>query len=168
MANTLADKYYLKAREGYPYDLEESLENLQYALSYNEEHVGALILTAWFYMEQLHDYARAEEHFVQAMAIDPKSEQAGIGYAQLLLHLREYEKAKKLIDYLNTLQGTEKATILAIEALYFEYKQMYKDALVKLEQARYETFDGCFMDELDERVERVEKKLKKSTPYFFE
>ncbi|MEN8119440.1 MAG: hypothetical protein ABFS35_03800 [Bacteroidota bacterium] len=33
MSITLADQYYIKAIDNYPYNLEESIENLNYALS---------------------------------------------------------------------------------------------------------------------------------------
>ena len=39
--DTLADKYYLKAVDSYPHNLEESVESLTLALSYDGEHVGA-------------------------------------------------------------------------------------------------------------------------------
>ncbi|MCG8582088.1 MAG: hypothetical protein MI866_19340 [Bacteroidales bacterium] len=39
--STLADQYFIKALDQYPYSLEEAIENLGYALSQDGEHSGA-------------------------------------------------------------------------------------------------------------------------------
>jgi hypothetical protein len=41
---TAADKYYLKAKDYYPYEIEEALEALEYGLSADETHAGLLTL----------------------------------------------------------------------------------------------------------------------------
>tara|TARA_Y100000768_G_scaffold319786_1_gene255499 strand:+ start:420 stop:554 length:135 start_codon:yes stop_codon:yes gene_type:complete len=38
---TLATKYFIKATDAYPFNLEETIEALDYALSYDETHAGA-------------------------------------------------------------------------------------------------------------------------------
>jgi len=40
MELTTADQYYLKASCSYPFDLESTIENLNYALSYDYEHAS--------------------------------------------------------------------------------------------------------------------------------
>lgn len=161
MANTLADKYYLKAVEGYPYDLEESMESLQYALSYDEEHVGALYLMALFYMEQLQDFDKAEGYFQEALAIDPKNINVGLTFAYLNILRRRFAKAKEMLNYLATLEDVDKASLYELGALSLEYQKRYEEALLLLKRARLEAFNMRFMNELNESIERVKLKKKR-------
>ena len=62
MALTLADQYYIKALAGYGYDLEEVVENLNYALSYDHEHSGANYLMGKVYMEQFQKFDLAQAY----------------------------------------------------------------------------------------------------------
>jgi len=39
--NNLADTYYLKALNLYPYDLDQVIEALNFAISYDKDHAGA-------------------------------------------------------------------------------------------------------------------------------
>ena len=63
--NNLLDKYLFQAVDAYPYNLQETLESLQYALSYNPKSTKALCLTELVYVEQLHDYETAKNYRVQ-------------------------------------------------------------------------------------------------------
>ena len=161
MANQLADKYYFKAIEVYPYELEESMESLHYALSYNEEHVGALYLMARFYKEQLEDYDKAEEFLQEALSHDPKNIQVGMYYAHLNIYRRRYAKAKKMLNYLATLEDVDKANLYDLAAWSLESQKRYTEALIMLKRARLETFNSRLMNELDESIKRVKLKQKR-------
>ena len=41
MGLSIADQYYVKAFDNYPFEIENTVENLSYALSYDEHHVQA-------------------------------------------------------------------------------------------------------------------------------
>jgi len=51
-----ADQYYLKALDFYPNDFEFVLENLQYALSHDDEHAQSLCLKGQIFMFYLKEY----------------------------------------------------------------------------------------------------------------
>ena len=70
MATLLADGYYLKAMENYPWELSEALENLNYTLSYDPEHAGANCLMGQLQMHYLKNYQAAEEYFEAARKND--------------------------------------------------------------------------------------------------
>ena len=56
MGNNLHNSYVFQAIDAYPYNLEETLEALNFALSYNEKDTQALCLMGRVYAEQLKDY----------------------------------------------------------------------------------------------------------------
>ena len=53
------DKYLFQALDNYPYSLEETVESLDYALSYDEKNTVALCLYGRLYAEQLKHYETA-------------------------------------------------------------------------------------------------------------
>ena len=69
--STLADQYYIKALDQYPYNLEESIENLGYALSQDNEHCGANYLMGKLHQEYMSDYSKAEDFYLRALAGNP-------------------------------------------------------------------------------------------------
>lgn len=155
---TLADKYYIKASDVYPYDIEETLENLEYALSYNTDHVAANTLMGVLRMESFHDYAGAEEHFCIAMAADPSSADTCMKYVNLLLKLRKTTKAGRVLDYLDKLEGAQPDRVLAARGRICELQKNFGQALYYLRQAMLECFDSDYITFLEEEISRIESK----------
>ncbi len=62
------DKYLFQALDNYPYCLEETIESLDYALSYDSKNPTALGLYGRIYSEQLQDYETAKSYFQEAIA----------------------------------------------------------------------------------------------------
>lgn len=160
---SLAEQYYIKALDYYPYDLEEFLESIRYALSYDPEHAGAHHLMGKFCMEQLSDHDRAEEHFITSLCTDPSYAGVYEDYILLMLHQREFEKAQKLIDHARTLKNADRGVTMKVQALYYEYAKEYQKALYWLGQAMEETYTSEDMCELEEIWKRVEEKLRKQS-----
>ena len=52
---SLIDRYLCKAIDAYPYNLEDVIENLEYALSSDNNNAATLCLYGSVYAEQLHD-----------------------------------------------------------------------------------------------------------------
>jgi hypothetical protein len=90
MAITIADTYFLKAQDNYPWELEEMIESLNYALSYDEDHAEANCLIARFQAEQLKNYKAVEYYFESALASDPLSLNTCKFYCDLLIELRDF------------------------------------------------------------------------------
>ena len=68
MENSNFNRYLFKALEAYPYELDEAIEALGYALSYDAKNVQALCLMGKIYWEQLGEYEAAKECYAEAMA----------------------------------------------------------------------------------------------------
>ena len=60
---TSIDKYLVQALDNYPYNLEDALTSLEYALSYNENNSQALCLYGRFLAEQFKQYEEAKPYF---------------------------------------------------------------------------------------------------------
>jgi tetratricopeptide (TPR) repeat protein len=163
--DTLADKYYLKAVDSYPYDLEEVVESLKYALSYDNEHVGANYLMGKIYAEQLHNYDEAESYYQIAMAADPRNETVCLDYVLLLITMKEFGKAEKLIGYTRSLKGVDLARVYHREGLIQEYQYAYDKAIQLYEKATLDCYNEEFSGYLDATLRRVKakQKLKKKT-----
>jgi len=158
MAITIADQYYIKALDGYPYNMEESIENLDYALSYDAEHTGALYLMGCLCMDQLEEYEKAESYFQTAMSINPSNNKLVTKYAILMVYLREFDKAKNLIDYNYKIKGADLATNYRVESLLNEYQHQYEKAISLLEMAQTEAYNREFLDLIDDDIIRIKEK----------
>ena len=55
------NKYYFQALDNFPYNLEETMQALNYALSYDPEDADSLCLMGRIYSEMLSDYENREE-----------------------------------------------------------------------------------------------------------
>ena len=165
MAITMADQYYIKAIDYYPYNLEEAVENLNYALSYDGEHAGANCLMGRLYGDYFKDYEKAEMYFQTALACDPAHAESCEHYGRLLLSLRSFSEARKLLDYASGLSGANLARILQLKALLSENQQEFAEARELLKKAMLQTFEEEFMLSLESDLARVEKKEHLTAPY---
>ncbi|MGB5979794.1 MAG: hypothetical protein WBG62_20420 [Cyclobacteriaceae bacterium] len=158
--NSLADKYYITAADVYPFDVEVTLENLEYALSYDAGHNAANTLMGVLRMESFHDYAGAEEYFCAAMASDPESVNTCVQYLKLLLKLRKITEAERLLNYLKKLPGAMPDRNLAFRAQMYELKKDFGKARFYLNEAMLECVDNEFMDFLKEESSRIDGKIQ--------
>ena len=163
--DTLADKYYLKAVDLYPFNLEDVVESLKFALSYDNDHVGANHLMGKIYAEQLHDYAKAESYYQIAMAGDPRNENVCLDYILLFITIKEFGKAEKLIAYTRSFKGVDLARILHHEGLIQESQHKYDLAVQLYEQAFLESYNEEYSKFMEAAINRVnaKQKLKKKT-----
>jgi len=158
--SSLADQYYIKALDQYPFNLEEAIENLNYALSHNNEHIGANYLMGKLHQEQLNNLAKAEEYYLTALASNPDDLNVCMDYILLLIILKEYDKANKLINYTNKVKGVDLARTYAYQALVFEYQHDYEKALSLYKEARLEAYNDEYMTYLNSEIKRVKMKRK--------
>ena len=165
MAITMADQYYIKAMDYYPFNLEEAVENLNYALSYDGEHAGANCMMGRLYGDYFKDYEKAEMYFQTALGCDPANAESCIYYGSLLLKVRSFSKAQKLLDYAKGLPGASLARILQLKAQIREHQQDFAEARELLHKAMLETFDEGLMLALESDLARVEKKERMTAPY---
>lgn len=158
MAISMADQYYIKALDYYPYSLEDVLENLNYALSYDGEHARANCLMGRLYLEQLGDCERAEIYFQAALAYDPRHADTCEHYARLLVRLRAFTRAQKLLVYARKLPDARLAQLLQLEALIQEQQHKFAAARELLRSAMLETYEAELMEAIEADLKRVEQK----------
>ncbi len=160
MINTLSNKYYLQALDAYPYDLPEALESLSYALSYESNHAGAHCLLGQLNMEQLKQYDKAMMHFEQALISDINYVATYEHYSLLLITLKEYNKAKKIIKHAYTINGLNYAIMLHHEGLLNEYQGKLLKAKELMKSAYNNSCNERERSFLKNELDRVKSKIK--------
>ena len=160
MEFSLADQYYLKAHDNYPYELEVAIEQLNYALSYDDKHAPANCMMGKIYMFQLKDYKKASECFYNALLGDLNYPDTYKYYSLLRAWEGEYERAFKIIARGLAVKGMDKASLLLIKANIHEWKMEFIAARKVLKQAKLIATDKCKIDYIDSSLSRLKKKMK--------
>lgn len=155
-----ADEYYLKAYNCYPYDIEEVVENLNYALGYDAEHVGANYLMGRIYMEQFKDLSKAEEYYVTALSNNANHIEASHSYSMLLISKKDFAKARKVLSFTTKIKGADLGSVYRTLAYCYEAEKKYKKALNCIKKAKTNTYNEHFMNVLDEDKKRIKNKHK--------
>ncbi|MBQ4820725.1 hypothetical protein [Aquimarina sp. MMG016] len=159
--SNLLDKYLFQALDAYPYNLEEAVESLNYALSYDDKNPIALCLMGQIYAENLRNYETAKEYYQQALAEDMYALDVYPKYINVLLWNEDYEEAEKLIDFALTLKGTDKAVLYLKKGIFFEQKRAYKKALKALKKAKEHTYNNYFISDIEGDEKRIKDKMPK-------
>ncbi|MCG8699788.1 MAG: hypothetical protein MI922_17165 [Bacteroidales bacterium] len=160
MSLTLSTKYYLQALEAYPYDLAETMESLDYALSYDSKHAGVHCLMGQLYMEQTKQFDKAEHHFEQALICDINHLVTYELYSLLLIELGEFKRAKKLVKHAYTLKGASVCKLKHREALILERKGKYTRSREILTEAYDLGFNNSDREFLKNELDRLKEKVK--------
>ena len=163
--STLADKYYIKALDNYPYDLEISLENLNYALSSNRDHAGANHLMAQLHMDYLNDFRNAMHYLERALACEPENLNVCYSLITLFIKVREPEKANKLLKYAHKINGADPGILFTLKALNYEYQKQYVKALDLLIKALDEAYNDDETENIKSVMKRVNEKLGRNSKY---
>jgi tetratricopeptide (TPR) repeat protein len=159
--STRTNKYYLQALDAYPYNLLETMEALNYALSYDKEYAPAHCLLGKLYMEQLKDYEMAEYHYEQALICNLDYIGTYENYSLLLIILGDYHKALKLIDHGLKIRGGNRSLLLYHNGLLYEYQKEYEKAKLYYKQAYKECCTEDYREFLNKESERIKSKLTK-------
>ncbi|MFC7523104.1 hypothetical protein ACFQRK_04075 [Parapedobacter sp. GCM10030251] len=159
---TIQNRYYFQALDNYPYNLEEAVTALNYALAYDANDADSLCLMGRLHHEVLRDYRAARRYFEEALAADVYTLSVYPYFADCLLALEEMEHAKKLIDFALTLKGMDKGVMLQKKATYYERLRKWNKALDNIRQAAHYASCTQEMDALDEREKLIERKKKKT------
>lgn len=160
MDANLLNNYLLKAIDAYPYELEEAVENLNYALSYDNDNAYALYLMGRLQAEQFEDYEKAKLYFAEALANKMNFSKVYPIYIQVLLNNEDLEEAQKLINYALTVKGIDKGSIWEKQGQLFEIKQNYKAAIKALNKAKQFGYNDSFISYIDSEILRNKNKLK--------
>jgi len=156
----LATTYYLKAKDSYPYDLEETFESLSYALSYDENHAASHCLMGRFYAEQEQDINESIYHFEQALIHDMNYIETYYFYADVLIKYNEFERVKRLLNYAKNVKGICKSCVLQRKALMKEKQGKLSKAKKLLTKAKSISIHNGEISFLEDELKRVKNKLK--------
>jgi len=153
------DKYLFQALDNYPYSLEETIESLDYAFSYDAKNTMVLCLYGRIQAEQLWNYEEAKNYFQEALAINIHALEVYPYYLQTLILNEDYEEAQKLIDFALTIKGINKSEIYIKKAILFEAQLRFKDALTAIKNAKLYTLQFAFESDIMEVEKRIKSKI---------
>ena len=160
MENNLHNSYLFQALDAYPYELEQTLEALNYALSYNPKDAHALWLMGRVYAEQLRDFEIAKSYFEEAVTHQMELTKIYPYYIQPLVWNDDVTEAQKLLDYALTLKGSDKAWLQLIQGWLFEKQIKFNYAKTAYKSAIKTATNNCFINYVKAELERVKKKAK--------
>ncbi|OCB73271.1 hypothetical protein B0A79_08260 [Flavobacterium piscis] len=153
------DKYLFQALDNYPYSLEETIESLDYAFSYDAKNTMILCLYGRIQAEQLWNYEEAKNYFQEALAINIHALEVYPYYLQTLILNEDYEEAQKLIDFALTIKGINKSEIYIKKAILSEAQLRFKDALTAIKNAKLYTLQFAFESDIMEVEKRIKSKI---------
>jgi len=162
MEITIADQYYLKAAVSYPWNIADALEQLNYALSYDDEHAQSWCLQGMIHMYSLKNYEKAQVAFDMALQSDMKYVDTYKHLTLLKIWKGEIERANKLIDFAINVEAMEQSVILGLKAMVLEVQGRYSDAEGILETARLVSLSCDTMSWLNKISKRIKTKKKQS------
>lgn len=157
------DKYLFQALDNYPFNLEETVESLDYALSYDDKNTMALCLYARVYAEQLLNYEEAKNLFERAIGININAIEVYPFYIQTLLLNDDWEEAEKVIDFALTIKGINKVEILFKRAMLLELKKEFKKAQKIVKEIKLLVIDSDNNYLIEETEKRLNEKLGKKS-----
>ena len=158
------NKYYFQALDNFPYNMQETIEALNYALSYEGQNAESLCLLGRVYAEVLKDYETAKDYFAEALQENMDSVSTPIPYIYCLINNDDFSEAEKLIDFALKIKGIDKATIYYQKSVILEKKGELKLALKEIKTAKVFTYNENLMSFLDSRKDFIKKKIKDSKP----
>ncbi|TCP28274.1 hypothetical protein EV195_101436 [Tenacibaculum skagerrakense] len=158
---TLTNNYIFKALDAYPYDLEEAIEALTYALAYDEKNVMALCLMGRIYAERLHDFDKAKEYYAEAITENINAFHVYPHYINVLLWNDDNQEAERLIDFALTIKGADKGVLNVKKSQYLEKCGEYKKALKALKEAKRVTYNNDYLYTINQEKERIKGKMPK-------
>lgn len=147
--------------ENYPYNLEETIEALNYALSYDRNSTDALCLMGRVYAEKLRDYETAKEYYREALQVNVKALNVFPHFINVLIWNEDYDDAERFIDYALTVKGSNKGLMYLKKAWLLECQKAYKEALKTVKLAKENTYDSDLMYYVDETEKRIKDKMPK-------
>ncbi|WP_407556431.1 tetratricopeptide repeat protein [Winogradskyella sp. 4-2091] len=160
MDTNLLNNYVLKAIDAYPYELEETVENLNYALSYEADNAYALYLMGRLQAEQFGDYEKAKQYYAEALANKLDFHKVYSKYILVLMWNEDYQEAQKLIDFALTVKGLNKGEVYLFQGQLYEILQKYKKALKALKLAKKHVYNNSFTSFIDSEIKRIKNKMK--------
>ncbi len=162
--------YLFKAMDSYSYSMEETMESLNYALSYDSNNAEALLLMAQVMAYQLRDYEGARQYFEAAMTQNMEMGKLYPDYIYTLILNEDYPEAQRLLDYATKVKGTDKAAMQWLQGQIFEglfelkrAKKAYKEAIKQTRSNDLTSFVKREIERIDEKLPKKKNKKKQKS-----
>ncbi|WP_300660057.1 hypothetical protein [Fluviicola sp.] len=153
------NNYLIKALESYPYDLEQCMESLNYAMAYEDNNPIAYCLMGRVHLEIFKDYPVANSYFREALASDVNYVETYAYFLECLLIQADFEEMKKLLVFAGKRKGMDRALLFYYEAMLLERQLKFKKALKAIKEAMIQAPSSSFLSDLEEMKRRIEKKI---------
>ncbi|MCH2234976.1 MAG: hypothetical protein MK078_12055 [Crocinitomicaceae bacterium] len=157
----LSNTYLFKALDNYPYDLPETIEALNYALSYDDKNPTALCLMGKIYAEQLKDFDAARYYYEEALSVKPDALDVIPNLIRVMIWSEDFNDALKLIEYALNIKGSDKGNLWYDSAIVHEHKLNYKKSLKCLKKAKQFGFNSDFISFIETNEKRIKDKMPK-------
>lgn len=154
------DKFLFQAMDAYPSYLEETVESLSYALSYDAKNTMALCLLGRLHAEQLYDYEGAKTYFEQALSENINALEVYPYFIDTLLQNEDFDQAEKLIDFALTIKGCNKADILLKKVMLLERKREFTAAKELLKEVKYNVYNSDLHYYISDTEKRLKEKIE--------
>lgn len=159
MSRTLAETYYLKAQDAYPLNLAGTFEALNYALSYDDEHIQSNLMMAEIQVDYMNNPVAAEEYYHAALSAGTDNFDVFKNYSQFLFDQGRLEEAEKVNEYAAKLQGVDLSCVIRMRGLIAEKRFAYRKAKRLLESAFCHTYNDDYYSLLRMDIKRVKHKI---------
>ena len=153
--------YLIKALNNFEWDLEETVESLNYALSYDPENAYTLFTMARLQAERFSNYPAAKDYYAQALSKNLDLVTAYPKYVSVLILNEEYHEAMRLIDFALKIKGTNKAYLYMQLGLVLERLGKYRLAIKIMKQA-YLIANDELNEHIDHQLKRIKEKIKRT------
>ena len=158
---TLINNYVFKAIDSFHYNLEETIESLNYALSYDDKNTMALTLMGRVHAEKLCKYNEAILYYKEALAENIHAFEVYKHYINALLWNEDLKDAEEFIDFALTIKGSDKAVLYLKKAILYDQLKKYNKALGFVKKAKEFTYNSDLMYTINEEKNRIKEKLPK-------
>ena len=153
--------YLIKALDNYPYNLEETVASLNFALSYDPKDTHALCLQGRIEVDVYQNYEAAIECYQEALGENVNATFIYPHFSLALILNEDYEKAHKLIDFALTIKALDKGLIYTRKVYLLECQREYEKALEVIKLAKKHCYDDSLMDDLNDFKKRIKSKMPK-------
>ena len=153
--------YVYKALDAFPYDLEQTMESLNYALAYEPENVQALFLMGRVHSELLGLYPEAIAYFQAALTSNVEFQKLYPYYVDALIKNEDFTQAKTFLDFAVTVKGADKPVLTYFNGVLLEQSGAFKQAIKTFKVAKKLALNGNYVSFMESQISRVKAKLPK-------
>jgi len=160
MRDSLADHYYLKAFDAYPYCLVTVSEYLDYALSCDDYHAPANVLKGRVEMEYLRNFKAARHYYEMALLAEPEYVDTYEYYTLLCLWTGAFGKLESLLKASIKVPGIDVHLMRFRKAKMLEMVGRLEDASIEFEKLVLTATSTAKLDRFKKERKRVRKLIK--------